>query len=45
MADKKKKNPVLVDKFREAFATAGHPVKSERGFALAIDSLSFDKKD
>lgn len=35
-----KKNPILVDKFREALAQKGHPVKSERGFVIAINSLS-----
>lgn len=39
-----KTNPIIMAKFREALAKKGYSVKSERGFALAIDSLTDDSK-
>lgn len=33
-------NPKIVEMFRKELARKGHSVKSERGFAIAIDSLS-----
>jgi hypothetical protein len=33
-------NPKIAEMLRKELARKGHPVKSERGFAIAINSLS-----